>query len=63
MHEEFLFPTPVWWTDLNINLSDLLETIYSIRDNHETQVRSNVGGYQSQDFDGDGLCQGRCIGA
>jgi len=55
MHEEFLFPTPVWWTDLNINLSDLLKTIYNIRDNHETQVRSNVGGYQSQDFDGDYL--------
>jgi len=55
MNEEFLFPTPVWWCDLNIDLDALSKVIYDIRDNHETQVRSNVGGYQSQDFDGDYL--------
>lgn len=56
MNEEYLFPTPVWWCDLpDIDLNELRETIYHIRDNYDTQVRSNVGGYQSQDFDGDYL--------
>lgn len=56
MNEEYLFPTPVWWCDLpDINLNELRQTIYEVRDDHDTQVRSNVGGYQSQDFNGDFL--------
>jgi uncharacterized protein (TIGR02466 family) len=55
MQEEYLFPTPVWWCDLDINLDELYASIKDIQYNHDTQVRSNVGGYQSQDFDGEYL--------
>tara|TARA_B100000287_G_scaffold410505_1_gene439022 strand:- start:44145 stop:44834 length:690 start_codon:yes stop_codon:yes gene_type:complete len=55
--EELLFPSPMWWTHCNFDLEELSRILYELKDENPTMERSNVGGYQSQDFDGASMCE------
>lgn len=52
MNLDCYFPTPIWWEDIKINNSELLELCQSLKnqDPNGRQV-SNVGGWQSNDLD------------
>ena len=56
---DYLFPTPIWWVDLDhINIKEMQDICYGIAENMETKERSNRGllNYQSPDFFGEKLC-------
>jgi uncharacterized protein (TIGR02466 family) len=50
--QELLFPTPVWWQDFELDTNELTTICHHVRDEYGGQIRSNVGGYQSNDFNG-----------
>jgi len=52
---DYIFPQPIWWTDLNINLKKLEEFIYEFVEKTPTVNKSNRGefNYQSSDFSGE----------
>ena len=54
--EELLFPTPIWWTELGLNVEDLTSLCYKMRDEStDSSQRSNLGGWQSIDMDGEAM--------
>tara|TARA_B100000131_G_C18125401_1_gene614489 strand:- start:5037 stop:5714 length:678 start_codon:yes stop_codon:yes gene_type:complete len=53
--EELLFPTPIWWTELDVDNDAIASFCYSVRDKGKGMSRSNVGGFQSPDFDGEDM--------
>ena len=57
---DYLFPTPIWWVDLDhINIKEMQDICYSIANDMPTKERSNRGllNYQSPDFFGEELCK------
>ena len=56
---DYLFPTPIWWTDLDIDIEAMQDICYSIANDMPTKERSNRGllNYQSPDFFGEELVQ------
>lgn len=44
------FCTPIWITDLTLDISNLVSTIKSIQLKNPGRIVSNVGGWQSDDF-------------
>ena len=45
---DLYFPTPVWWTDTNLNNEYLKDIVYNKKtDNPEGREISNYGGWQS----------------
>jgi len=54
---DYLFPTPIWWLDLDIDVAAMQEICYGIAENMPTKERSNRGilNYQSPDFFGEEL--------
>ena len=49
---DYVFPQPIWWTDLDIDLKKLQEIVYDIAKSMPGKDRSNRGelNYQSPDF-------------
>ena len=48
---DLYFPTPVWWTDTNLNNEYLKDIVYNKKtDNPEGREISNYGGWQSNVF-------------
>lgn len=54
-NQELLFPTPVWWQDFDLDTDKLTDICHQIREEFGGLVRSNVGGYQSNDLNGEHL--------
>lgn len=49
LQREFLFPTPVWYIDLELDNTQLEEYVYQLRDTDPQGVKvSNINGWQSQ---------------
>ena len=59
MNLDYIFPTPIWWTDLDIDLEAMQDICYGIAEGMPTKERSNRGllNYQSPDFFGEELCK------
>lgn len=55
MNLDYIFPTPVWWVDLDIDLQEMESIVYNIANTMEGKARSNRGllNYQSPDFMGE----------
>ena len=55
MNLDYIFPTPVWWTDLDIDVNAMTDIVLDIANNNEGQYRSNRGelNYQSPDYLGE----------
>lgn len=55
MNLDYIFPTPVWWVDLDIDLQEMERIVYNIASTMEGKSRSNRGmlNYQSPDFMGE----------
>lgn len=49
-HKISLFETPVWVSELDINADEILEDVLEFCSKTESVQRSNVGGYQAQDY-------------
>ena len=56
---DYIFPTPIWWLDLDIDVAAMQEICYGIAESMPTKERSNRGilNYQSPDFFGEELIQ------
>lgn len=55
---DFYFPTPVWWTDLDLDNTKLMDQIYDMRDNDpKGREISNRGGWQSQEINPDDIAE------
>jgi uncharacterized protein (TIGR02466 family) len=51
MNLDFYFPTPIWWTDLNIDNNFVLDYCYQKRkENPVGRQLSNRGGWQSEEL-------------
>lgn len=50
MNTDYYFPTPVWWTDTNVNLELLYDLCQEIRKKDSGREMSNFGGWQSNDI-------------
>ena len=51
---DFLFPTPMWWTDLNIDNDVITNECYQLRDSQpDSRGRSTIDGWQSDDLNFD----------
>lgn len=51
MNMDLYFPTPIWWEDTDIDVTDMLALCYRLRDNNpQGRKLSNQGGWQSVDF-------------
>tara|TARA_B100000131_G_scaffold142151_1_gene138285 strand:- start:731 stop:1441 length:711 start_codon:yes stop_codon:yes gene_type:complete len=59
MNLDYIFPTPIWWTDLDIDIEAMQDICYGIAETMPTKERSNRGllNYQSPDFFGEELCK------
>ena len=59
MNLDYIFPTPIWWTDLDIDIEAMQDICYGIAESMPTKERSNRGllNYQSPDFFGEELCK------
>ena len=55
MNLDYIFPTPVWWTDLDMDINTMQEICYGIAETMPSKARSNRGlmNYQSPDFMGE----------
>ena len=55
MNLDYIFPTPVWWVDLDIDVDKMTDIVINIAENNEGQYRSNRGelNYQSPDYMGE----------
>ena len=55
MNLDYIFPTPIWWVDLDIDLAEMGRICVDTAMNMEGQERSNRGmlNYQSPDFFGE----------
>ena len=55
MNLDYIFPTPIWWVDLKIDISKMQNICYSIANSMEGKSSSNRGllNYQSPDFMGE----------
>jgi uncharacterized protein (TIGR02466 family) len=55
MNLDYIFPTPIWWVDLDIDLAEMGRICVDTACNMEGQARSNRGmlNYQSPDFYGE----------
>jgi uncharacterized protein (TIGR02466 family) len=55
MNLDYIFPTPIWWVDLDIDLAEMGRICVDTACNMEGQERSNRGmlNYQSPDFYGE----------
>jgi len=52
INTENLFPTPMWWIDLNLDNDALVEECYQIKSSEPSgRTRSTRNGYQSNDLD------------
>ena len=52
---DYVFPTPIWWMDTDIDCSKMQDIAYDIAQNMDGKGRSNRGAmnYQSPDFFGE----------
>ena len=52
MNLDYIFPTPIWWVDLDIDLEEMGRICVDTAINMEGKARSNRGllNYQSPDF-------------
>ena len=50
INDEYIFPVPYWWVDIDIDNDKILETLYEMERNDPGRNRSNVGGYQTGDL-------------
>lgn len=50
MNLEYIFPTPIWTIDFNLNLENIKSYIIDQKNIHEGRSISNVGGWQSSDY-------------
>lgn len=57
---DYIFPTPIWWVDLDIDVAKMQEICYGIAESMPSKSRSNRGlmNYQSPDFFGEELIKG-----
>ena len=57
MNLDYIFPTPIWWVDLDIDLEEMGRICVDTACNMEGQARSNRGlfNYQSPDFRGEDI--------
>jgi len=55
MNLEYIFPTPIWSVDANLDLPKVEEFVYNLRERSDGRVISNAGGWQSEDFTEDQL--------
>ena len=55
MNLDYIFPTPIWWVDLKIDVQKMQDICYEIANTMEGKARSNRGllNYQSPDFMGE----------
>lgn len=49
---DYIFPTPIWWTDIGVDIEKLQSICYSIADSMPSKAKTNRGAvnYQSPDF-------------
>ena len=45
-----IFPTPIWGTDLKLDLDSIMYWAYLEKEKDEGRLVSNVGGWQSNDY-------------
>ena len=59
MNLDYIFPTPVWWTDLHLDINAMQDICYGIAESMEGKARSNRGllNYQSPDFMGEQIIE------
>tara|TARA_B100000035_G_C20880031_1_gene500130 strand:- start:92 stop:682 length:591 start_codon:yes stop_codon:yes gene_type:complete len=51
VHTEYLFPTPMWWADLDLDNRELETHCYQLKEEcSDGRIYSNRGGYQSTDL-------------
>ena len=51
---DFLFPTPMWWTDLNLDNDVIANDCYQLRNSQpDSRGRSTIDGWQSDDLNFD----------
>lgn len=55
MNLDYIFPSPIWWVDLDIDLEEMERIVYHVANTMEGKDRSNRGllNYQSPDFMGE----------
>lgn len=55
MNLDYIFPTPVWWKDLDMDIPAIQDICYNIAETMPSKARSNRGtlNYQSPDFMGE----------
>ena len=54
INTEYLFPTPMWWVDLDLNTDAIAKECYEVKNSHpEGRTCSTRDGYQSYDLDFD----------
>ena len=55
MNLDYIFPTPIWWVDLKIDVQKMQDICYEVASTMEGKARSNRGvlNYQSPDFMGE----------
>ncbi|UNH61161.1 putative 2OG-Fe(II) oxygenase [Synechococcus phage S-SZBM1] len=60
MNLDYIFPTPIWWVDLDIDIAKMQEICYGIAESMPSKSRSNRGqmNYQSPDFFGEEIIKG-----
>ena len=64
MNLDYIFPTPVWWVDLDIDLAKMEDITYNIAHEMPSKARSNRGllNYQSPDFMGEQILADDSLG-
>lgn len=51
INTEYIFPTPYWWVDItDLDNDKMLEACYEIERHQQGRIKSNRGGYQSDDL-------------
>jgi uncharacterized protein (TIGR02466 family) len=50
MNIEYIFPTPIWSSILDIDLDPIKKYIYKLKESSEGRKISNFGGWQSKEF-------------
>ena len=51
LNSQYIFPTPLWWVELDdLDNDKILEACYELEHNQEGRIKSNSGGYQSNDL-------------
>jgi uncharacterized protein (TIGR02466 family) len=57
---DYIFPTPIWWVDLDVDVAKMQEICYGIAKSMPSKIRSNRGlmNYQSPDFFGEEVMKG-----